>query len=318
MTEVGILAETPVGSRIRAVPNLVQVTEAAALSCLRLLGRGEPERVREAASAAMLAALQDLGLSGRVVLGPRGDRLSEDMRVGLGEALDLAVYPVEGSSLVARGGAGISLLAAAEPGAFPTLPAVWYVDKIVTGPAARGALDLDDPLSENLRRIALAKGTRPADLTVAILDRPRHGTTVQEIRDFGARVLLLEEGEIAGALLTATPGAGVDVLVGVGGIHEAVLAACGVQCLGGDMQARLYPRNDDERLLAGPGLDRIYRLADLAPRPVDLAVTGIGGSAVVGPARAERVGLETDSLVLSSREGTVRRIHTRHRRAGEA
>src|SRR2546423_11539763 len=184
--------------------NLVRVTEAAALACARGIGRGDPDRARETAAAAMLHALELLGICGRVALGPRGDRiLSHGTTVGRPEdpEFDLGVYPVEGASLVARGMAGaLSVLVAVEPGAFPVLPAVWYVDKIVAGPAARGALDLDDSLGDNLRRIAFARDAPPSDLVVAVLDRPRPQELIGETRDAGARIALLEGGEIAGAL----------------------------------------------------------------------------------------------------------------------
>lgn len=300
------------------VPNLIRVTESAALACARHLGRGDPDRVREAAAAAMLGALEGLGVGGRVVLGPRGEGiLSHGALVGPpGEPrLDLGVYPVEGASLVARGlGGAMSLLVAVEPGSFPELPAVWYVEKIVAGPPARGAIDLAEPLPDNLRRIAFARDARVSDLVVAILDRPRHQSLIQEVRDLGARILLLEEGEIAGALLAATEGTGVDAMVGIGGLQETLMSACAVRCLGGEIQARLWPRNDEERLLAGAELGRLYGLADLSPEQVDVAVTGVSGGPLLRAAWYGSRFAETESLTMSTRFHTVRRISTRHRR----
>ncbi len=307
--------------RADAVPDLVRATEAAALACARHTGRGDSERVRETSAAAMLHALELLGICGRVRLGPRGDRiLSHGATMGRPEdpEYDLGVYPVEGASLVAKGRSGaVSMLVAVEPGAFPDLPAVWYVEKIVSGPAARGALDLDGPLADNLRRIAFARDSRVSDLAVAVLDRPRHHELIDEVRDAGARIVLLEEGEIAGALLAATQGTGIDAMVGVGGLQETIMAACAVRCLGGELQARLWPRNDEERLLAGEELGRVYGVNDLAPEQVDVAVTGVSGGPLLRPAWYGGHGAETESLTMSTRFHTVRRVKTWHHRVGK-
>ena len=303
-----------------SVPSLVRVTDLAALACARAIGRAEAERARETAAAAMLHALEELGVCGRVLLGPRGDRiLSHGATMGRPDdpQFDLGVYPVEGASLVARGMPGaISVLVAVEPGAFPVLPAVWYVEKIVAGPPARGALDLDDPLADNLRRIAFARDARVSDLVVAILDRPRHQELIDEARDAGARVVLLEEGEIAGALLAATQGTGVDAMVGVGGLQETIISACAVRCLGGEIQARLWPRNDEERLLAGGELGRVYGVAELAPEHSDVAVTGVSGGPLLRAPWYGSHGAETESLTMSSRFQTVCRLRTWHHRGG--
>jgi fructose-1,6-bisphosphatase II len=304
------------------MPDLAPATEAAALASARGIGRGDSERAREAAGAAMLHALELLGICGRVVLGPRGDRiLSHGATVGRPEDphWDLGVYPVEGASLVGKGLPGaISVLVAVERGGFPVLPAVWYVEKIVAGPAARGALDLDDPLADNLRRIAFSRDARPADLAVAVLDRPRHHELIEEIRDTGARIVLLDEGEIAGALLAATRGTGIDAMVGIGGLQETLMAACAVRCLGGELQARLWPRNDEERLLAGDQLGRVYGVSDLSPEQVDCSVTGVSGGSLLRPVWFGSEGAETESLAMSSRLHTVRRIQTWHHRTGRA
>ena len=304
------------------MPDLVPATEAAALASARGIGRGDSERAREAAGAAMLHALEVLGICGRVVLGPRGDRiLSHGATVGRPEDphWDLGVYPVEGASLVGKGLPGaISMLVAVERGGFPVLPAVWYVEKIVAGPAARGALDLDDPLADNLRRIAFSRDARPADLAVAVLDRPRHHELIEEVRDTGARIVLLEEGEIAGALLAATRDTGIDAMVGIGGLQETIMAACAVRCLGGEIQARLWPRNDEERVLAGDQVGRVYGVVDLSPEHVDCSVTGVSGGPLLRAAWFGSQGAETESLTMSSRARTVRRIRTWHLRTGKA
>ena len=314
------MRETVVDVLAGAAPDLVHATEAAALACARGLGRGDPDRARETAAAAMLHALEPMGVRGRVVLAPRGDRiLSQGATLGRPDEprYDLGVYPLEGASLVAKGVPGaISLLVAVEPDAFPELPAVWYVEKMVAGPAARGALDIDDSLADNLRRIAFARDARVSDLSVAILDRPRHQQLVDEVRDAGARIVLLDEGEIAGALLAATQGTGIDAMVGIGGLQETVMAACAVRCLGGEIQARLAPRNDEERLLAGDDLGRVYGVADLSADPVDVAVTGVSGGPLLRAAWFGSHGAETESLTMSTRFHTTRRITTWHHRPG--
>jgi fructose-1,6-bisphosphatase II len=309
-------------ARAMVVPSLIRVTESAALASARHVGRGESDRARSAASTAMLHAFEELGFGGRVVLGPRGDRvLSHGTHIGHGNQpqFDFGVYPVEGASLVAKGVNGAnSILVAVEPETFPSLPAVWYVEKIVAGPEARGALDLDDPLADNLRRIAFARDARVSDLAIAILDRPRHHDLIEQVRDAGARIVLLEEGEIAGALLAASSGTGIDAMVGIGGLQETVIAACAVRCLGGELLARLWPRNDEERVLAGDELGAVYGVSDLSPAEVDVAVTGISGGTLLKGAWYGSHGGATESLTMSTRFHTVRRIATRHLRVGEA
>jgi fructose-1,6-bisphosphatase II len=295
---------------------LVRATELAAMAAARHLGRGDQDRAREAAATAMLEALEELDLRGRVVLGPRGGTvLSYGSMVGSGESidLDLAVQPLEGASLVADGlPNAISLLAAAEPGGFPSLPAVSYADRIVAGPEVRGAVGLDDPVADNLRRIAFARDCRVADLTVAILNRPRHQELVEQVRRTGARLALIEDGDVAGALAAAAEGTGVDVMVGVGGLQQAMLAACAVRCLAGEIQARLWPRNDEERILAGGEASQPYGADELAPRELVMAVTGISGGIMLPAVVFRGATSETSSLLLSSRHATIRRIATRH------
>jgi fructose-1,6-bisphosphatase II len=309
-------------ARSMVVPSLIRVTESASLACARHVGRGDPDRARSAAAAAMLHALEELGFGGLVVLGPRGDRvLSHGTHIGHvnDPQFEFGVYPVEGSSLVAKGLTGaISVLVAVEPDGFPSLPAVWYVEKIVAGPEARGALDLDDPLADNLRRIAFARDARVSDLAIAILDRPRHHDLIDQVRDAGARIVLLEEGEIAGALLAASSGTGIDAMVGIGGLQETIIAACAVRCLGGEILARLWPRNDEERVLAGDELGTTYGTNELSPPQVDVAVTGISGGTLLKGAWYGSHGGTTESLTMSTRFHTVRRIATRHLRVGES
>ena len=296
---------------------LVRVTEAAALAAGRMAGRGDQDKVKNLAASAMLQALEELGFRGRVALGPRGDGiLSAGSEVGVrlpGASAELGVYPVEGASLVARGlPNAISMAVAGEPGAFPSLPAVAYMEKVVVGSGARGTLDLDDDVADNLRRIAFARDCRVSDLTVALLDRPRHQGLADEIRSAGARIASLEDGDITAGLLAAADWTGVDAMFGFGGLQEAILAACAVRCLGGDMVCRLWPRNDEERILAGTEGDRVWGVPDLSRGELTVVITGITGGLLLAPVYYGGGWAETHSLVLSTRTGTVRRMTTRH------
>jgi fructose-1,6-bisphosphatase II len=296
---------------------LVRVTEAAALAAGRMAGRGDQDKVKNLAASAMLQALEELGFRGRVALGPRGDGiLSAGSEVGVrlsGASAELGVYPVEGASLVARGlPNAISMAVAGEPGAFPSLPAVAYMEKVVVGSGARGTLDLDDGVADNLRRIAFARDCRVSDLTVALLDRPRHQGLADEIRSAGARIASLEDGDITAGLLAAADWTGIDAMFGFGGLQEAILAACAVRCLGGDMVCRLWPRNDEERILAGTEGDRVWGVPDLSTGELTVVITGITGGPLLAPVYYGGGWAETHSLVLSTRTGTVRRMTTRH------
>jgi fructose-1,6-bisphosphatase II len=220
---------------------------------------------------------------------------------------------------VARGSANaVSIVAAVEPGGFAVLPPVWYVEKIVAGPAARGGIDLDDPIADNLRRIAFARDARVQDLTVAILDRPRHQDLMEEVAAAGARILTLEEGDIAGAVMSALPGSGIDAAIGIGGVDATLIAACAVRCLGGEIQARLWPRNEEERVLIGEAAGRVYGAADLAPgTDVAVALTGVTGGQLLPGVLFGSGYAETSSLLMSSRQAAVRRLTTRHHTVGD-
>jgi fructose-1,6-bisphosphatase II len=299
---------------------LVHATEAAALACARLLGKGDPDRVSDVAGEAMRRVLEDLGLSGTIVLGPRSDPnlASGTSLAGGGRRVDLGLFPVEGASQVARGSANaVSIVAAVEPGGFAQLPPVWYVEKMVAGPGARGAIDLDDSIADNLRRIAFARDARVQDLTVVILDRPRHQEIITEVAAAGARVRTLEEGDVAGAVMAAIPGSGIDAAIGIDGLHATLIAACAVRCLGGELQARLWPRNEEERLLIGEAAGRTYGVADLAPAAdVAVAFTGVTGGQLLPGVMFGSGYAETSSLLMSSRHATIRRLTTRHHIVG--
>src|SRR5436190_12557199 len=300
---------------------LLHATEAAALACAGLLGKGDPDRVSDAAGHAMRGALERSGLTGTVALSPRHQaHLPLGLVIEGGERkVDLGVYPVEGASQVARGHINaVSMLVAVEPGGFAHLPAVSQVEKFVAGPGARGAIDLDDPVADNLRRIAFARDVRVQDLPVAILERPRHQELITEVAASGARIRTLEEGDFASAVMAALPETGIDAAIGIGDLHATLIAACAVRCLGGEFLARLVPRNDEERALAGAaGASHIYGLAELG-RATDIAVaiTGVtGGPLLPGVAFASGYA-ETSSLLMSSRHSTVRRLTTQHHLAG--
>src|SRR5260221_3480702 len=310
------LPPTPADLLGSSEQELVRVTEAAALAAGRMAGRGDQDKVKNLAASAMLQALEELGFHGRVALGPRGDGiLSAGSQVGVqqpGPVAELGVYPVEGASLVARGlPNAISMAVAGEPGVFPSLPAVAYMEKVVVGSSARGALDLDDGVADNLRRIAFARDCRVSDLTVALLDRPRHQGLADEIRSAGARIASLEDGDITAGLLAAADWTGIDAMIGFGGLQEAILAACAVRCLGGDMVCRLWPRNDEERILAGAEGDRVWGVPDLSTGDLTVAITGITGGALLAPVYYGGGWAGPGPLVLSTRAGTGRRVTTR-------
>jgi fructose-1,6-bisphosphatase II len=298
---------------------LVHATEAAALAAAAFLGKGDAERVSEAAGEAMRHTLERSAVTGTVVLSPRPQaHLPLGAVIGGGDRkVDLGVYPVEGASQVARGHINaVSLIVAVEPGGFATMPAVSQMEKFVAGPRARGAIDLDDPIADNLRRIAFAHDVRVQDLTVAILDRPRHQELIADVAAAGARIRTLEEGDFASAVFAAIPGTGIDAAIGIGDLHATLIAACAVRCLGGEFVARLMPRNDEERRLAGERVSHVFGLAALAPAAeVDVAVTGVTGGPLLQGVTFGSGHAETSSLVLSSRLGTVRRLTTQHRGA---
>jgi len=299
---------------------LVHATEAAALACARLLGKGDPDRVSEIAGETMRRLLEESGLGGRIVLGPRSDpNLASGALLAGGErSFDFGLFAVEGASQVARGSANaVSIIAAVEPGGFADLPQVWYAEKMVAGPGARGAIDLDDSITDNLRRIAFARDSRVQDLTVVILDRPRHQEIIAEVNAAGARVRTLEEGDVAGAVMAAVPGTGIDAAIGIDGLHATLIAACAVRCLGGELQARLWPRNDEERALIGELAGRTYGVSELVPAAdVAVAITGVTGGQLLPGVLFGSGYAETSSLLMSSRHATIRRLTTRHHVVG--
>lgn len=302
----------------------VRVTEAAALASARLMGRGDKEQADAAAVQAMRALFDTLSVDGTVVIG-EGELdeapmlyIGEKVGVGCPPAVDIAVDPLEGTNLVAKGLSGsISVVAAAPRGHLLHAPDM-YMQKIAVGPEAAGRIDLDLPVAENLQRVADALGKDVADLTVVILDRPRHVELIREVRAAGARCKLISDGDVNPAVATAFPDSGVDVLMGIGGAPEGVLAAAALKCLGGDLQARLQPSGPEEEArcremgLANPR--QTLTLGDLVRGDdVIFAATGITDGDLLRGVRFLGNGAKTHSIVMRARTGTVRFVEAIHR-----
>jgi fructose-1,6-bisphosphatase II len=304
---------------------VVRVTEAAALASARLMGRGDGRGADRAAVEAMRKAFNDLSVRGEVVIG-EGERDQAPMlfvgeRVGKAGPADaeveIAVDPLEGTGLCATGAPNaLSVVAMGEKGTLLRAPDT-YMEKIAVGPGARGAIDLRRSPTENLRRVADALGKYVEDLTVVVLDRPRHDKLVREIRETGARIKLIPDGDVAGALNTCFPEAGVDVLMGIGGAPEGVITAAALRCVGGDMQARLQFRDDGERARArAMGLadvEKVLTTDDLACGNVMVAATGVTNGDFLKGVRFTGEGARSHSVVMRSKSGTVRYIETIHR-----
>jgi fructose-1,6-bisphosphatase II len=303
---------------------LVRVTEAAALMAGRWMGRGEKEAADGAAVDAMRQVLDTIEMNGIVVIG-EGEKDEAPMlytgeRVGCADQprVDIAVDPVEGTRLLAQGMPNsIVVLAVAERGTLYTWQDIAYMEKIAVGRDAAGAIDIEAPVETNLAKVAAAKGVDVSDLTVVILDRPRHEEIIRRVREAGARMKLIMDGDVAGGLMAAMPGTGIDMLMGVGGSPEAVITACALRCVGGDMQTRLWPRNDDERkVIADKGLDqsRVYSINDLVTsEDVFFVATGITDGELLKGVHYFPDGATTHSLVMRERSGTVRYVESTHR-----
>lgn len=303
---------------------LVRATEAAALLAGRWMGRGQKESADGAAVDGMRDLLDTIEMDGVVVIG-EGEKDEAPMlytgeHVGRGTEpkVDIAVDPVEGTRLLAQGMPNaIVVMAVAERGSLYGWQDVAYMEKIAVGPEAAGVIDIDAPVATNLQRVAEAKGARISDLTVVILDRPRHEDIIRQVRDAGARMKLIVDGDVAGGLMAAMPGTGIDMLLGTGGSPEAVITACALKCVGGDMQTRLWPRNDDERRsVEAQGLDltRVYTIDDLVhSEDVFFVATGITDGELLRGVHYFADGATTHSLVMRARSGTVRYIESSHR-----
>jgi fructose-1,6-bisphosphatase II len=302
---------------------LVRVTEAAAMGAGRWIGRGEKESADQAAVDGMRAMLDIIRMAGVVVIG-EGEKdeapmlyNGEEVGSGEGPEVDVAVDPLEGTRLTAKGQPNaIAVIAVAERGTMFFPGAAVYMDKIACGPEAIGEIDIEAPARENVERVARAKGKKPSEVTVVVLERDRHEGLIAELRKIGAKLLLIPDGDVAPAIAAAQPATGVDLLMGVGGTPEGVIAAAALKCVGGGVQGKLWPRNDEERQAlvdAGVDPDRVLTTDDLVSGDdVFVAATGVTTGALLRGVRYTSDGAITDSIVMRSRSGTVRRIEASH------
>jgi fructose-1,6-bisphosphatase II len=302
---------------------LVRVTEAAAMAAARYLGTGDKNTVDGVAVAAMRRVLGHIRMDGIVVIG-EGEKDQAPMlyigeRIGDGSELqaDIAVDPIDGTNLVAKGlPGGISAIALSSRGTMNCPRQFHYMDKIVTGREAKDLIQVDAPVADNLKAIASAKHRKVSDITVVVLDRPRHEQLLSDIRSAGARVKLITDGDIEASILAALPETGIDALMGIGGTPEAVLSAAAIHCIGGGIQCRAWPRDDGEREAAealGADVDRIYDASDLvSSEDVFFAATGVSSSELLKGVRYFSGGAQTQSLAMRARSGTIRWISSWH------
>lgn len=300
----------------------VRATEAAAMSCARLMGRGDNDAADEAAVNAMRRVLNSIDIDGTVVIG-EGERdeapmlyIGEKVGTKKGPRVDIALDPLEGTNLCASGGPNaIACVAMAEDGNFLHAPDT-YMEKIAVGSKARGAIDLTKSPTQNLREISKAKECNVEDLTVIILDRPRHQDLIKEVRESGARIKLIGDGDVSAAIATCFTETGVDVLMGIGGAPEGVLAAAALRCVRGDMQGRLKFRNNEERARAKKmGVvdeNHIYSMDELAGGDVMFAATGVTSGDFLKGVNFFGGGASTHSVVMRSKTGTIRYIEASH------
>ena len=303
---------------------LVRVTEAAAMAAGRWVGRGEKNRGDGAAVDAMRKMIGSVSMNGVVVIG-EGEKdeapmlyNGEEVGNGDGPACDVAVDPIDGTTLMAKGmHNAIAVLAVAERGAMFDPSAVFYMEKIAVGPEAADVIDLTAPVAENIRRVAKAKSSDVSDVTVCILDRPRHDDLVREVREAGARINFISDGDVAGAISAARPDTGIDLLIGIGGTPEGIIAACALKCMGGAIQGRLWPKDEPERrkaLDAGHDLDRVLFTDDLVSGDnVFFSATGVTDGDLLKGVHYRAGGCTTQSIVMRSKSGTVRMIDGFHR-----
>ena len=303
---------------------LVRVTEAAAMAGGRWVGRGDKNAADGAAVNAMRKLIGTVSMKGVVVIG-EGEKddapmlyNGEQVGDGTGPDCDVAVDPIDGTSLTSKGQpSAVSVMAVAERGTMYDPSAVFYMDKLVTGPEAADVVDIRLPVAENIRRVAKAKDDSVGDVTVMILDRPRHADLIQQVRDTGARIRLIADGDVAGSIMAARPDTGVDLLIGIGGTPEGIISACAITCLGGTIQGRLWPKDDEERqraIDAGHDLDRVLHTRDLVDCDnVFFVATGITDGELLRGVRYRAGGATTHSLVMRSKSGTIRVIESHHR-----
>jgi fructose-1,6-bisphosphatase II len=303
---------------------LVRVTEAAAMAAGRWVGRGDKIGGDGAAVDAMRKLIGTVSMRGVVVIG-EGEKdhapmlyNGEEVGNGDGPDCDVAVDPIDGTTLMAKGMPNaIAVLAATERGAMFDPSAVFYMEKLAVGPEAADVVDITAPVAENIRRVASAKHTDVSDVTVCILDRARHADLVKEVRDAGARIHFITDGDVAGAISAARPNTGVDMLIGIGGTPEGIIAACALKCMGGAIQGRLWPKDDAERekaVAAGHDLDRVLRTDDLVSGDnAFFCATGVTDGDLLRGVHYRSGGCTTQSIVMRSKSGTVRMIDGFHR-----
>lgn len=302
---------------------MVRVTESAAIAAGRYVGRGDKNIADGAAVDAMRRMISTVSMNGVVVIG-EGEKdhapmlfNGEQVGDGTGPDCDVAVDPIDGTTLAAKGMANaISVIAVSKRGSMFDPSAVFYMEKLATGPEAADLVDITVPVGENIRRVARAKKEPTSSVTVVILDRPRHEKLAQEIREAGARIKYITDGDVAGAVMAAREDTGIDLLMGIGGTPEGIIAACAMKCLGGVIQGRLYPRNDDERqkaIQAGHDLDRVLTTNDLVDGDdVFFAATGITDGELLRGVRYSGRGMTSNSIVMRGRSRTIRLISSEH------
>ena len=302
---------------------LVRVTEAAAVAAGTWVGRGDKIAADQAAVDGMRTMLDTVRMRGTVVIG-EGEKDEAPMlfngeAVGNGEGpeVDVAVDPLEGTNLTARGAANaIAVIALAETGTMFFPGAAVYMDKIAVGAEACGAIDIEAPPADNVRAVAKAKGVPPEEITVVVLDRDRHEELIAALRAVGAKVRLITDGDVAPSIAAARPESGVDLLMGIGGTPEGVISAAAIKCLGGEIQGKLWPRNDDERRALtdeGYDIDRVLKTDDLVGgEDIFVAATGVTDGALLRGVRYLADSTLTESIVMRSRSGTVRRVEAEH------
>ncbi len=302
---------------------LVRVTETAAIAAARWTGRGDKDGADGAAVDAMRRMISTVSMNGIVVIG-EGEKDNAPMlyngeMVGDGSApnVDVAVDPIDGTTLAAKGmNNAISVIALAERGAMYDPSAVYYMEKLVVGPEAADVVDISAPVADNLKKIAKAKHMNVSELTVVVLDRPRHELLIADIRAAGARIKFISDGDVAGAVMAARPNTGIDMMIGVGGTPEGIIAACAMKCLGGVIQGRLHPRDREERqraLDAGHDLNQVLTTNDLVKgEDIFFAATGITDGELLRGVRFNDHGAHSQSIVMRAKSKTIRIIETEH------
>ncbi|NNM78761.1 class II fructose-bisphosphatase [Sphingomonas sp. ID1715] len=312
------------------VLEMVRVTEAAAIAASKLIGRGNEKAADAAAVEAMRAALNTLDIDGTVVIG-EGERdeapmlyIGEKVGSGEGPAIDIALDPLEGTTITAKAGPNaLAVLAIAEKGCLLNAPDV-YMDKLAVGPGyPEGVIDLDKSPADNVRAIAAAKGVQPNEIIACVLDRPRHEKLIAELREVGCGIMLIPDGDVAGVIATTNPDTTIDVYMGSGGAPEGVLAAAALRCVGGQFKGRLLFRNDDERARARKwgieDLNKVYDLNELAQGDCIFAATGVTDGSLLGGVKTLKGGcMTTESIVMRASTGTVRWVRGEHRKGNVA